>query len=391
MNQIVSVQQSTAIAHVSDAELLTTMESSLYPGARPESIALVLSYCRARNLDPMMKPVHIVPMWVKDAASGKGAMRDVIMPGIYSYRIDAARTGQYVGKSEPEYGPARTETLGGKEVAFPEWCKITVHRLIAGKERPFAAKEFWLENYATAGKDTIAPNAMWTKRSYAQLAKVTEAQALRMAFPEAVSNQPTDDEMEGRVFEQQAIAPPTPPVPPELPAPPPAEGADQAAGQPTDSAIPPEPKEPAEWSFNEYVLGLDELLSESKSEDDLKAAWKGRPQPVRKLLAAETSEMVGLLDKHKSRIEALKQPVDETPPEPPMPEPPAPDLDPPTPEAAPTPPATMGLMEDARAKAREGLKAFNFWVAKLHQDEFEELEPSLKALRSEAAQAKVGA
>lgn len=39
-------------------ELLRVLENSLYPGAKRESIELVLAYCRANGLDPMLRPVH---------------------------------------------------------------------------------------------------------------------------------------------------------------------------------------------------------------------------------------------------------------------------------------------------------------------------------------------
>ena len=39
------------------------LESSLYPGASHESIKLVIGYCTAAGLDPIQKPVHIVPIW----------------------------------------------------------------------------------------------------------------------------------------------------------------------------------------------------------------------------------------------------------------------------------------------------------------------------------------
>ena len=67
----------------------------------------------------------------------------------------------------------------------------------------YTANERWLENYATSSKDTAAPNAMWKRRAFAQLAKCAEAQALRKAFPE-VGSAPTADEMEGKTFEETA-------------------------------------------------------------------------------------------------------------------------------------------------------------------------------------------
>ena len=43
---------------------ITVLQSSLYPGASTESVLMVLDYCKARKLDPFLKPVHIVPMWI---------------------------------------------------------------------------------------------------------------------------------------------------------------------------------------------------------------------------------------------------------------------------------------------------------------------------------------
>jgi phage recombination protein Bet len=178
---------------VRDDELLPVLSSSLYPGARPESIRLVLEYCRAAQLDPLQKPVHIVPMSVKDAATGKYSMRDVIMPGIGLYRVQAARTGQLAGIDPPEFGPEITRRLGDRDVSFPEWCRVSVYRIVGGARCEFSAVEYWLENYATAGRDTAVPNAMWTRRPRGQIAKCAEAQALRRAFPE-IGSQPTADE-----------------------------------------------------------------------------------------------------------------------------------------------------------------------------------------------------
>lgn len=182
-----------------EKELIDVLRNSLYPGAADQSIKLVIGYCRASGLDPMQKPVHIVPMWDRNTS----AMRDVVMPGIGLYRVQAARSGDYAGVSEPEFGPDVTAKVGGVEITYPSWCKVIVKRLMSnGSVAEFAATERWLENYAVKGgkEKSVAPNAMWMRRPYAQLAKCAEAQALRKAFPE-ISAQPTAEEMEGREFE----------------------------------------------------------------------------------------------------------------------------------------------------------------------------------------------
>ncbi len=179
------------------AEVIEVLRNSLYPGAKTESVEMVLSYCRVHGVDPMLKAVHIVPMWDKEAR----VMRDVLMPGIADYRIKAARSGHYAGKDEPEFGPDVTRTFDGVTVTFPAWCKVTIYRMLNGTPRPFTAKEYWTENYATAKRDSEAPNAMWRKRPYGQLAKCSEAQALRMAFPEFSGGAPTAEEMEGKTLD----------------------------------------------------------------------------------------------------------------------------------------------------------------------------------------------
>ncbi len=221
MNAIVQIKQAgTALATAEQAEAVrTALKSSLYPGASDASVDLVLAYCRAAGLDPMQKPVHIVPMWDSKARE----TRDVVMPGIGLYRTNAARTGEFAGMTEPEFGPMVTERLGSRDFTFPEWCRVTVsRRLPTGHVAQFTAVEYWIENYAIKGgkEQDQSPNAMWTKRPRGQLAKCAQAQALRMAFPEATGSMPTAEEMEGKeIIEGTATqVPPARQVAQELPA-----------------------------------------------------------------------------------------------------------------------------------------------------------------------------
>jgi phage recombination protein Bet len=179
-------------------EAWSALKNSIFPGAADDSVAMAWDYCAARGLDIMLKPVHLVPMYIKDKNNGdKGAMRDVVMPGIGLYRIQADRAGNYAGMSAPTFGPDITKNLDGVEISFPEWCEITVSKLIGERVVDFTAREYWMENYATGGRDTVKPNAMWLKRPRGQLVKCTEAQALRKGWPE-LGAQPTAEEMEGK-------------------------------------------------------------------------------------------------------------------------------------------------------------------------------------------------
>lgn len=178
--------------------------NTIYPGANPDSVVMAIDYCKARGFDVMLKPVHLVPMQVTDARTKEKVWRDVPMPGIGMYRIQADRSGNYAGADEPEFGPDVTEEFPDPfnqnakiKVTYPQWCKYTVYKYVNGNRVAFTALERWKENYATQSARTECPNSMWRKRSYGQLAKCTEAQALRKAWPE-IGSEPTAEEMEGK-------------------------------------------------------------------------------------------------------------------------------------------------------------------------------------------------
>lgn len=225
MSQVTAIQQAaseqfatnypTVVQRGIDESTWGALCNTIYPGANPDSIIMAVDYCKARKLDIMLKPVHLVPMQVTDARTKEKVWRDVPMPGIGMYRIQADRSGNYAGADEPEFGPTITQEFpdpynAGKtiRVSYPEWCKYTVYKFVNGQRVAYIAKEYWIENYATQSSKTDCPNAMWKKRPYAQLAKCTEAQALRKGWPE-IGSEPTAEEMEGKTFitEERDITP----------------------------------------------------------------------------------------------------------------------------------------------------------------------------------------
>jgi phage recombination protein Bet len=170
---------------------------AIFPAAKTtEAVELALAYCRARKLDIFKRPIHIVPVW--DSKLGREV--ETVWPGIGELRTTAARTGAWAGCDEAVFGPDKTQTFEGvtgkgtyakeqkKTVTFPEWCSLTVYKLVQGKRVPFPGpKVYWLETYATMGA-TDVPNEMWATRSRGQLEKTAEAAALRRAFPEEIGS-----------------------------------------------------------------------------------------------------------------------------------------------------------------------------------------------------------
>ena len=185
---------STQVATV-DRHVWATLQNSLYPGAKDDSIRMVLSYCKARGLDPMKKPCHIVPMKVKNA-QGHDEWRDVIFPGIYELRTTAQKTGDYMGQDDAEFGD--TFEYLGQEV--PQWCKITVYRLHekSGEKISYSARVMFSECCGTRWKDQKEElNQRWKKAPYQMIEKCAEAAALRKAFPDELGGEMAAEEMHG--------------------------------------------------------------------------------------------------------------------------------------------------------------------------------------------------
>jgi phage recombination protein Bet len=184
-----------------------------YPNAEtPEVVMAVVEYCAVRHLDPYKRPVHVVPMY----NSRLRRKVQVVMQGINEVEITAARTQQWAGMDAAEYGPTVTKTFRGTSendngttqttelsVDFPEWCKLTVYRLIGGQPRKFTEQLWWIECYGRAGFRSEIPNERWTKAPRQMLHKCTKAAVLRAAFPEEAGY--TAEEMEDRETETGGV------------------------------------------------------------------------------------------------------------------------------------------------------------------------------------------
>lgn len=166
---------------------------AIFPLAQStDSIILALSYCKARNLDPFKKNIHIVPIY-----NGQlNRMVDTIWPGIGELRTTAFRTGQYAGRGDTIFGPDVKEKIGSVEITYPEWAQVIVKRLVDHSPVEFAGpRVYWKETYSATSRKDPSPNSMWQRRPRGQLDKCAEAAALRAAFPEELGNDHTDDEI----------------------------------------------------------------------------------------------------------------------------------------------------------------------------------------------------
>jgi phage recombination protein Bet len=180
------------------------IRNSIFPGAKEESCLMAWDYCKARKLDILKKPCHIVGMSVKNAQTNSYEWRDVIMPSIAECRITAHRTGEYAGQDAPLFGETISLKIGKETHQVPEFCTITVYRMIQGQRMACLHTEYFEEACGTTKDGEL--NSMWRKRKRGQLAKCAEAGALRKAFPEEMGGIITADEIEG-AEEQRNVTP----------------------------------------------------------------------------------------------------------------------------------------------------------------------------------------
>jgi phage recombination protein Bet len=205
---------STALAELGiDVGTWKVLTESIFPSAKtPEGVLLAVRYCQARKLDIMRRPVHVVPMWSK----ALGREVETVWPGIAEVQTTAARTGQWAGMDAPRFGPDKTRTFEGRAkindewqdiqvtVTFPDWCEVTVYRVVQGTRCPFTETVWWEETYSRAGgARSEVPTDMWVKRPHGQLLKCAKAASLRAAFPEEADY--TAEEMEGKVIEADGM------------------------------------------------------------------------------------------------------------------------------------------------------------------------------------------
>ncbi len=169
-----------------------TLVENVHPKAKNKaSIAMVLSYCEARGIDPMERLINIVCVW--DRAAGK--LVEGVLPSLAFHRKAATNSGAYAGMDEAQFGPDIITTLDGQPVTHPEWCQITLYRMVQSVRCAFPGPRIlWTEYYSRESHTTARPNYQWRDKPWYMIEKVAESLALRRAFPDHCPD-PSAEEM----------------------------------------------------------------------------------------------------------------------------------------------------------------------------------------------------
>lgn len=168
-------------AEISDESLIALRDILGLRDHTPAELMLFAMTANRLGLDPFARQIYSVKR--QDRRSGRA--RQTIQTSIDGARGIAERTGNYAGSPAPEFGPTKN--------GYPEYARVTVLKLIGGQIVGTTRDAFWSE-YAPSDPGSGA--GLWKRMPRVMLAKCAEMQALRAAFPLALSGIYSAEEMD---------------------------------------------------------------------------------------------------------------------------------------------------------------------------------------------------
>jgi phage recombination protein Bet len=158
------------------AQLIST---TIAPGCSNDELRLFAYACQRTGLDPFSRQIYAI----------KRGGKLTIQVSIDGLRSIAERTGQLDGSQSYWCGPDGVWVDAWLDSKPPAAAKTVIHR--KGCAHPFSATARFADFNAGQG--------LWSKMPSVMIAKCSEAQALRRAFPADLSGVYSTDEMDQAV------------------------------------------------------------------------------------------------------------------------------------------------------------------------------------------------
>jgi phage recombination protein Bet len=169
------------------------ISTTIAPGCSNDELRLFAYACQRTGLDPFSKQIYAI----------KRGGKMTIQAGIDGLRSIAERTGQLDGSQSYWCGSDGVWVDVWLDSKPPAAAKTVIHR--KGCAHPFSATARFADFNAGQG--------LWSKMPSVMIAKCSEAQALRRAFPADLSGVYSTDEMDQAVEPVTVSAAPAPALP----------------------------------------------------------------------------------------------------------------------------------------------------------------------------------
>jgi phage recombination protein Bet len=183
-------------------EMVEVIRRAVFPGSTGPEMALYVQKCKESGINPLSKRIIPVKFANKDGTSNIS-----FIVTIDQLRTMSEQTGEYDGMDEPEYSEyfemeyeeydEATKRYAPVTMEVPGICRVRIYR--KGITRPFVGVARWKEYYPGQKK-----GRQWRQMPSVMLAKVAEAAARRIAFPQRLANLYDSAEMDQAV---EQIAP----------------------------------------------------------------------------------------------------------------------------------------------------------------------------------------
>ena len=168
------------------------IKSQIAVGCTDAELALFGQVCQRTGLDPFTRQIYAISRQTWNPATKVNESKMTIQLGIDGFRSIAAASGLYSGSQTYWCGADGQWVDVWLASEYPAAAKTEVYR--GDSAVPFVAVARF-SSYVQTTKDG-APNKIWGKMPELMIGKVSEALALRKAFPQQLSGLYATEEMD---------------------------------------------------------------------------------------------------------------------------------------------------------------------------------------------------
>jgi phage recombination protein Bet len=170
-----------------DRERIELIKRTVAKDTTDDELKLFLHVCDRAGLDPLARQIYCIKRW-DNRLKSKVMSIQVSIDGMRSIASD---TGEMAGQRGPYW--CGTEGLWDEVWLGDEPPKAAKVVVLRGAGDEYTGIAHWSSYKQLDGNGNLSP--MWSKMPAEMLAKCAEAQALRRAFPRALSGLYSTDEM----------------------------------------------------------------------------------------------------------------------------------------------------------------------------------------------------